>query len=41
MVMQVLSDGTNVNLAFLKKYSSMQEEKELEPTYGPWHLWTS
>ena len=29
--MQVLSDGPNVNLAFLKRYSSIQEEKELEP----------
>ena len=27
---QVSSDGPNVNLAFLKKYASVREEKELE-----------
>ena len=30
-VTQVSSDGPNVNLAFLKKYTSVQEEKELDP----------
>ena len=30
-VMQVSSDGPNVNLAFLKKYASLREEKELDP----------
>ena len=30
-VMQVSSDGPNVNLAFLKKYASVREEKELDP----------
>ena len=30
-VMQVSSDGPNLNLAFLKKYASVQEEKELGP----------
>ena len=30
-VMQVLSDGPNVNLAFLEKYTSVREEKELDP----------
>ena len=39
-VMQVSSDGSNVNLAFLKKYASMRKEKN-RPTYGPWHLWAS
>ena len=29
-VMQVSSDGPNVNLAFLKKYASLWEEKELD-----------
>ena len=29
--MQVSSGGPNVNLAFLKKYASMHEEKELDP----------
>ena len=37
--MQVSSDGPNINLAFLKRYASMQDEKELDPfmelgTYG-------
>ena len=30
-VMQVSSDGPNVSLAFLKKYASLREEKELDP----------
>ena len=30
-VLQVSSDGPNVNLAFLKRYVSMQDEKELDP----------
>ena len=30
-VMQVLSDGPNVNRAFLKKYASVREGKELNP----------
>ena len=30
-VLQVSSDGPNVNLAFLKRYASMQDEKELDP----------
>ena len=29
--MQVSSDGPNVNLAFLKKYASVRQEKELDP----------
>ena len=29
-VMQASSDGPNVNLAFLKKYASLWEEKELD-----------
>ena len=38
-VLQVSSDAPNVNLAFLKRYDSMQDEKELDPfmelgTYG-------
>ena len=38
-VLQVSSDGPNVNHAFLKRYDSMQDEKELDPfvelgTYG-------
>ena len=30
--MQVSYDGPNVDLAFLKKYASVQEEKELDPS---------
>ena len=29
--MQVSFDGPNVNLAFLKKYISLREKKELDP----------
>ena len=33
-VMQVSSDVPNVKLAFFKKYTSVQEEKELDPRMG-------
>ena len=32
---QVLSDGPNINLAFLKKYASVREEKELDTLMDP------
>ena len=33
-VMQVSSDVPNVKLAFFKKYTSVQEEKEFDPRMG-------